>query len=99
MMKQKSKARRYKTSWQSWLAGANNFSKRSSQPVQKFIENQCFTLAVTGRALDHRVWQSIEYYCPIADVNAAHDKDTWTGAMHVAFGDQLVQKVIPKLRY
>ena len=60
------------------------------------------SLSVTGRALGHRVWQSIEYYMAnYPDVRAAQrisDKEALAKAMHIAFEDQLVQKVMPKLR-
>ena len=59
-------------------------------------------LAVAGRAIGHRVWQSVEYYMAnYPDVRAAQnagDKDTLDKALHTAFEDQLVQKVMPKLR-
>ena len=67
-------------------------------------------MAKAGRALGHRVWQSIEYYIAnypsvIQEQRAIEergDKGTLTEdlkkAMHVAFEDQLVQKVMPKLR-
>ena len=59
-------------------------------------------LAVSGRAIGHRVWQSVEYYMAnYPDVRAAQqasDKEAFAKAMHTAFEDQLVQKVMPKLR-
>ena len=59
-------------------------------------------LAVAGRAIGHRIWQSIEYYMAnYPDVRAAQkaqDKDALAKALHIAFEDQLVQKVMPKLR-
>lgn len=92
----------HKTSWQSWLAQGSNFSDAQVDPFKKFIEGINASLAVTGRALGHRVWQSIEYYMAnYPDVRAAQrtaDEDALTRAMHVAFEDQLVQKVMPKLR-
>ena len=89
----------HKTSWQSWLAQGSNFSDDQVSPFKKFIEAINASLAVTGRALGHRVWQSIEYYMAnYPDVRAARDKDALARAMHVAFEDQLVQKVMPKLR-
>jgi len=59
-------------------------------------------LAVVGRAIGHRVWQTIEYYLAnYPDVRSAQksvDQDALTKALHIAFEDQLVQKVMPKLR-
>lgn len=89
----------HKTSWQSWVAQGSNFSDDQVKPFKEFIEGINASLAVTGRALGHRVWQSIEYYMAnYPDVRAASDKDALARAMHVAFEDQLVQKVMPKLR-
>lgn len=63
-------------------------------------------LAEAGRALGHRVWQSIEYYIANYPLVIAAQRDCQPGecteelrkAMHQAFEDQLVQKVMPKLR-
>lgn len=92
----------HKTSWQSWLAQGSDFTDEQVKPFKEFIEVMNASLSVTGRALGHRVWQSIEYYMAnYPDVRAAQrasDKDALDRAMHVAFEDQLVQKVMPKLR-
>ncbi|GFE94811.1 chromosome partitioning protein ParA [Acetobacter persici] len=92
----------HKTSWQGWLALSSDFSDDQINPFRTFIEGINSSLAVTGRALGHRVWQSIEYYMAnYPDVCAAQqtsDKNALAKAMHVAFEDQLVQKVMPKLR-
>ena len=89
----------HKASWQSWLAQGSNFSDDQVKPFKDFIERINASLAVTGRALGHRVWQSIEYYMAnYPDVRAAADKDAFAKAMRIAFEDQLVQKVMPKLR-
>ena len=65
--------------------------------------NDC--LGYVGRALGHRVWQSIEYYIAnypevIAAKRYADGQltDVLRKAMHIAFEDQIVQKVMPKLR-
>jgi hypothetical protein len=92
----------HKTSWQSWLVKDSDFPDEMINPFKVFIEEMNTSLSVTGRALGHRVWQSIEYYMAnYPDVRAARAKkdDLETDkAMHVAFEDQLVQKVMPKLR-
>lgn len=92
----------HKTSWQGWLAQGSNFSEEEVKPFKKFIEEMNAALAVSGRAIGHRVWQSVEYYMAnYPDVRAAQhasDKDAFAKAMHIAFEDQLVQKVMPKLR-
>jgi len=92
----------HKTSWQSWVAQGSDFSDDQINPFKEFIEAINASLSVTGRALGHRIWQSIEYYMAnYPDVRAARnaaDKDALARAMRVAFEDQLVQKVMPKLR-
>jgi hypothetical protein len=92
----------HKTSWQSWLVQGSDFSDEQVKPFKEFIEGMNASLSVTGRALGHRIWQSIEYYIAnYPDVRAAQrkgDRDALAKAMHIAFEDQLVQKVMPKLR-
>jgi hypothetical protein len=92
----------HKSSWQSWLAQDTSFSEDEVKPFKSFIEDMNAALAIVGRAIGHRVWQSVEYYMAnYPDVRAAqnaNDKDALSKAFHVAFEDQLVQKVMPKLR-
>lgn len=92
----------HKVSWQAWLAQGSSFSDDAVKPFKQFIEGMNAALAVAGRAIGHRVWQSIEYYMAnYPDVRAAQkatDKDALAKALHIAFEDQLVQKVMPKLR-
>ena len=66
---------------------------------QAFIEAINDAMSFAGRALGHRVWQSIEYYMSnYPDVIAAKDdEDSLRKAMKVSFEDALVQKVMPKL--
>ncbi len=92
----------HKSSWQNWLVQKSTFSEEDVKPYKEFIEKMNTSLAVAGRAIGHRVWQSIEYYmASYPDVLAAqrlNDKGELTKALHIAFEDQLVQKVMPKLR-
>jgi hypothetical protein len=92
----------HKASWQSWLAQGSSFSEEDVKPFMEFIGKMNDALAVAGRAIGHRVWQSVEYYMAnYPDVRAAQktqNKDDLAKALHVAFEDQLVQKVMPKLR-
>lgn len=92
----------HKASWQSWLVQGSTFPEEVVKPFKAFIENMNAALAISGRALGHRIWQSIEYYMAnYPDVRAAlaeKDELTTHKAMHIAFEDQLVQKVMPKLR-
>lgn len=92
----------HKASWQSWLVQGSIFPEEVIKPFKTFIENMNAALAISGRALGHRIWQSIEYYMAnYPDVRAAlaeKDEPSTHKAMHIAFEDQLVQKVMPKLR-
>ena len=92
----------HKASWQSWLVQGSIFPEEVIKPFKTFIENMNAALAISGRALGHRIWQSIEYYMAnYPDVRAAlaeKDELSTHKAMHIAFEDQLVQKVMPKLR-
>jgi len=92
----------HKSAWQSWLAQGSVFSDDDVSPFKSFIEDMNAALAVVGRAIGHRVWQSVEYYMAnypdVHSARKAEDKDAFSKAMHTAFEDQLVQKVMPKLR-
>jgi hypothetical protein len=92
----------HKTSWQKWLAQESSFSAADVKPYKSFVEEINASLSVAGRAIGHRVWQSVEYYMAnYPDVRAAQqikDNEALKKALHVAFEDQLVQKVMPKLR-
>lgn len=88
-----------KKTWKSWLEKAYEFSEEEMKPYKKCIEAINEHLGKTGRALGHRVWQSIQTYMSnYPDVIAATGKDDRKKAMDMAFEDQLVQKVMPKLR-
>ena len=92
----------HKRSWQSWLAKGTSLTEENIKPFKQFIEDMNASLSVAGRAIGHRVWQSVEYYMAnYPDVRAAQasgDEDALGKALHIAFEDQLVQKVMPKLR-
>lgn len=72
---------------------------------RRIVERINDELEWTGRALGHRVWQAIEYYIvnyPTVRQAMLENQDAFTAelqeAMNTAFEDQLVQKVMPKLR-
>ena len=91
-----------KGSWQAWLVQGSPFSDEEIKPYKQFVEGMNQALSVAGRAIGHRVWQSVEYYMAnYPDVRAAQrtgDRNKLDNALHVAFEDQLVQKIMPKLR-
>jgi hypothetical protein len=90
----------HRSSWDSWTVRHSDFTNEEIRPYKEFIEEMNSSLAVAGRAIGHRVWQSVEYYMAnYPYVRAAgDDSEKKAEAMHVAFEDQLVQKVMPKLR-
>lgn len=88
--------------WQKWWKTKTSFEDNDLLPYKNFVEEMNNSLAKVGRALGHRVWQSIEYYMAnYPDVICAQelgDEIELKHAMKTAFEDQLVQKVMPKLR-
>lgn len=112
----------HKSTWGRWTTHKLEFSEEQRKEVNLYrtiVEEINSALEDVGRALGHRVWQSIEYY--IANyplVRAAMNYELQqnedneyvfrpttlelTGelkqAMRIAFEDQIVQKIMPKLR-
>ena len=88
--------------WETWQRKPNSIDEAIRDGFRESVEQINKGLAGVGRALGHRVWQSIENY--IANhpevCRAAIDGDTdrLERAQRLAFEDQLVQKIIPKLR-
>lgn len=116
------RAKLHKDTWQSWTSHTIEFSEEQKKEVENYriiVQKINNALEEVGRALGHRVWQSIEYY--IANYPTVRQamnyqpkqndrgKIVWvptnselTGelkeAMRTAFEDQIVQKIMPKLR-
>lgn len=116
------RAKLHKDTWQSWTSHTIEFSEEQKKEVENYriiVQKINNALEEVGRALGHRVWQSIEYY--IANYPTVRQamnyqlkqndrgKIVWvptnselTGelkeAMRIAFEDQIVQKIMPKLR-
>jgi len=88
--------------WESWWCRESKFNDDQILPFKGFIEEMNTSLSKVGRALGHRVWQSIEYYMSnypdVLEAQRNNDDAGLVQAMKVAFEDQLVQKVMPKLR-
>lgn len=88
--------------WESWWCKESKFNDDQILPFKGFIEDMNTSLSKVGRALGHRVWQSIEYYMAnypdVLEAQRNNDDASLGKAMKVAFEDQLVQKVMPKLR-
>ncbi|HCN96461.1 MAG TPA: chromosome partitioning protein ParA, partial [Leclercia sp.] len=85
-----------------WWCKQSDFTDEQIDQFKALIQEINQALAAVGRALGHRVWQSIEYYMAnYPDVLAARQQENTQAlqaAMKIAFEDQLVQKVMPKLR-
>ena len=90
--------------WFDWIGSAKDFDadeglKRQIGDYKHTVEEINRNLGKTGRALGHRVWQSIEsYMANYPDAISAQDDKSLKDALDTAFEDQLVQKVMPKLR-
>jgi len=88
--------------WESWWCRESIFTDDQILPFKGFIEEMNDSLSKVGRALGHRVWQSIEYYMAnypdVLEAQRNKDDTVLAKAMKIAFEDQLVQKVMPKLR-
>lgn len=88
--------------WGKWIDTKSGLSVQTIKPYKQLIEdiNEC--LGADGKALGHRVWQSIEYYLVnhplVMSLDAEQYPDEYKEALKFAFEDQLVQKVMPKLR-
>lgn len=107
-----------RSAWAQWVKFSSPFLDHEIRPFKNFVEEINRLLAVTGRALGHRVWQSMEYYMAnyptvrwrlerykkeTAENESAQgrvfgDEKEFENDLRTAFEDQLVQKVMPKLR-
>lgn len=92
--------------WADWrpLKQQHEFERDAIGQYKNFVEQINEYLGVVGRALGHRVWQSIEAYMinypTVRRCVAAGDQTSpeFRNEIRKAFEDQLVQKVMPKLR-
>lgn len=95
--------------WNSWRIKKIPFTGEQQDELDRYkhmVEQINDCLAEAGRAIGHRVWQSIAHYVVnyplVRKAFRATDKGMLSSelkeAMHTAIEDQLVQKVMPKLR-
>jgi hypothetical protein len=99
-----------KKTWGNWIVRDINLKGdqlKELEHYKKIVEDINNALEYVGRALGHRVWQSIEYYIlNYPTVAEAINKEDNNGEMSealrenmkIAFEDQIVQKIMPKLR-
>lgn len=88
--------------WWGWINKKSDLSDTAVAHYKQVIEGIAECLGTDGRAIGHRVWQSIEYYMVnhplVIGLDAEQYPDEHKDALKFAFEDQLVQKVMPKLR-
>ena len=92
--------------WNLWIKNReddeHNTTKESTEIMDKYkeiVESINNELGEIGRGLGHRVWQTIENYIynyPTVDING--ESEELEKNMKIAFEDQIVQKIMPKLR-
>lgn len=98
-----------KQAWNSWVVRKIELEGEQRDEIdryRKIVERINDEFEHVGRALGHRVWQSIEYYMmnyPVviaerAKLNPGEMSMGLKKAMKIAFEDQIVQKIMPKLR-
>jgi hypothetical protein len=88
--------------WQGWQRHRSPFTASEVETFRHGLEEINQRLEFVGRALGHRVWQSVEYYLAnhpeVIVAQAKNDQDALQRTMRRAYEDQLVLKVMPKLR-
>jgi len=90
--------------WNRWLCHRSDLSEEHIGKYKSALEEINRHMERAGRALGHRVWQSVEsYLANYPKVRAAiggdeKEQDALTTALRIAFEDALVHKVMPKLR-
>ena len=88
--------------WEAWWSRSSGFTDEQIAPFKQMIESINDAMSTVGRALGHRVWQSVEYYMAnypdTREAQRTGDAQALLRAMRIAFEDQLAQKVMPKLR-
>jgi len=93
----------HKDTWNKWVQEKTLFTEENREILNKYkdIANGINkSLTPTGRAIGHRVWQSMEYYInnhPLVIQNI-NDDELLAKNVKLAFEEQLVQKIMPKLR-
>ena len=94
--------------WDSWREKSIKLQDEQLKELESYrhlLESMNEHLSHAGRAIGHRVWQSIEHYVinyptvRAAKKEAGYDLTSeLKESIHTAVEDQIVQKVMPKLR-
>ena len=92
------------STWEKWIGrtSESGLTNDEAERYKSVLDEINGYLESVGRALGHRVWQSVEsYMANYPDVRAARasdDAEALDRVLNIAFEDALVQKVMPKLR-
>jgi hypothetical protein len=88
--------------WREWQQLRSPFTPDEIKPFREMLQEINTRLEYVGRALGHRVWQSVEYYMAnhpeVIDARTRKDEEALQRTLRRAYEDQLVLKVMPKLR-
>lgn len=91
-----------RTTWDGWIDAGPSLEERHVSPFKAWLEQVNQRLEYVGRALGHRVWQSVEAYMSahpkVIAAHVADDREAFERSLKLAFEDAVVQKVMPKLR-
>ena len=90
----------HRNTWNRWIENEINLPKELIEPYVEVINTINEILIPTNRAVGHRVWQSMEFYIqnhPLVRYNM-DNKDKLNKYIKLAFEEQLVQKMMPKLK-
>lgn len=100
----------HRNTWLSWVKwDTSAFTGEQAEKLEEYrqlTETISNYMSTVGRAIGHRVWQSIEYYIAnypevIQQLSKAPEGQLTReleAKMKIAYEDQLVQKIMPKLR-
>jgi hypothetical protein len=90
--------------WQRWVRDPASLNEQSAERsiYQESLERINDQLDSVNRPLGHRLWQTIEVYMAnhpdVIEAIDLKDEDKLSKAMRCAYEDQLVQRVVPRLR-
>jgi hypothetical protein len=90
-----------RTAWDGWVTSRLDFTAEQVAHWKGVLEQISERMEPVGRAIGHRIWQSVEHYManhPLVRLVRTPDHDSFEAMMKIAFEDQVVLKVMPKLR-
>lgn len=87
--------------WDQWINQMYRLTSEQSTNYRKVLEEINDVLGVSGRALGHRVWQSIENYMAnhplVILASQSNEEEEVNASLQFAFEEALVYKLMPKL--